>query len=103
MKTNKNIDEEINKTLSSLDGTSDVNVEPYFYTRLSAKMESNESQTATIWNWSLAAMTLIIMINVVSLLSLWPKAQDQEEVMDLMASEYSLTNTDIYSTDLEQE
>jgi len=101
MKTDNHIEQEIAKTLGSLDDVSAVKVKPYFYTRLSAKMQVKDSQSARLWNWSLAAMTVVILVNVISLLSLWPSVEDTGDAIDLMATEYSLTQTDIYNTTLE--
>lgn len=101
MKTDNNIEREIAKTLGSLDGIPTMKVKPYFYTRLSAKIQAKESQTARLWNWSIAAMTVVILVNVISLMSLWPSVEDADDVIDLMATEYSLTQTDIYNTTLE--
>ena len=101
MKSNNNIEEEVSKTLNSLEGISEVSVRPYFYTRLSAKMTRNEVAHASIWNWSFVAMVLIVLVNVVSLMTISNDTDDTVDVIDLMASEYSLKNEDIYNTTLE--
>ena len=102
MKSEKNIEEEVIKTLNSLDGLTEVKVKPYFYTRLMVKMESKEPQVSLLWNWRIAAMTIVILMNVISLLSLSLESpKETDEAIDLMASEYSLSNTDIYNITLE--
>lgn len=97
----KNINQEVNKTLDSLNQLPTIKVKPFFYTRLMAKMEEEESHVSVFRNWSLATMALIILINVVSIMSLWSESQEADEVIELMASEYSLTNIDLYNATLE--
>jgi len=101
MRTENNIEDEINKTLNSLDGVSEVKVSPYFYTRLSARMKRNEIAHASIWNWSIAAIVLMVLVNVVSLINISTDTEETVDVIDLMASEYSLKNDDLYNTELE--
>jgi hypothetical protein len=101
MKKDSDIAIEIAKTLDSLDDLSTIKAKPYFYTRLSAKIPTHETPTSGLWNWSLAVMAIVVLVNIISMLSLWPIEGDPDEAIDLMATEYSLTQTDIYNTSLE--
>jgi len=47
--TNSHIEEEVNKTLASLDGLTGASPRPFFYTRLMAKMESSELKTEKVF------------------------------------------------------
>jgi hypothetical protein len=87
--------------MGSLEGASDIKAKPYFYTRLSTRMEERQLRQSTVWNWSLAAMILIVLINVISLLNISTETEENVDAIDLMASEYSMKNDDIYNSTLE--
>ena len=61
----KNIEEEVNKTMHSLDGIQKADPGPFFYTRLSARMEVRSMPVR--WYWKLA-MAAIFLINIASFL-----------------------------------
>jgi len=48
--TNSNIEEEVRKTLESLDGLTSAAPRPFFYTRLKARMESQEPATEKVFS-----------------------------------------------------
>ena len=58
----KNIDKEVEQTLSSLDGIVPADPGPYFYTRLSARLQPDKA-LKPIWKWAIACteMTLTIL------------------------------------------
>jgi len=98
----KDIEKEIEKTLNSFDENKAVKVKPYFYTRLTARMEVNNTQTNISLKWSIAALVLIVLVNLVSLLSIPAETEEEFDPIEMMASEYSLTNSDIYNTMIEE-
>lgn len=61
----KNIEEEVNMTMHSLDGIHKADPGPFFYTRLSARMEVRSISIR--WYWKLA-MVAIFFINIASFL-----------------------------------
>jgi len=65
-----NIDDEIERTLQSLEGIKPAEPKPFFYTRLQARMESEfEAKTGFRWRpaYAYAALALIITLNAVTI------------------------------------
>lgn len=78
------MDKEVQLTLNSLDGAERASAGPYFYTRLMARMESEE---ASIWVRSAAwlarpqvALGLLVFFLLVNGLLLFNSLNDKEEV-----------------------
>lgn len=55
------VNDEVNKTLASLEGLEPADPGPYFYSRLRARMTNQE--TTVTWVWKLA-LAVLILINV---------------------------------------
>ena len=102
MKTNKHIDQEVEKTLTSLDELTEVKVKPYFYTRLTARMEHQDARIPVSWRWSLAAIALIVLLNVVSLLNYSSADTTSSDPLDELTAEYTISSLDIYQASLEE-
>ena len=76
MTTNKNIQQQVEASLNSLDGISKASPSPYFYTRIIAKL-SNSQQT--IWEKfsviitrpvvAFACMCIIVLMNIIAVYS----------------------------------
>ena len=96
------INKKVEETISSLDGMSKAEVKPFFYTRLTSKMQNERPyQTSFGWKWAIASALVIILLNGFSYLSLWPSTNDTDEEIELLVEEYGMTYTDLYSQDLE--
>jgi hypothetical protein len=69
--TNSHIEEEVRKTLSSLDGLTSASPRPFFYTRLRARMESAEPSTEKVFTWkpayqrvAIGAVAILLVFNM---------------------------------------
>ncbi len=93
----KNLDkteQEIDKTLESLKGIEHATPQPFFYTRLEAKMQQRYAplprfamRPAFIW----ASLALIFVVNVSVIINYSQKSKNAEEQnINTFASEYGL-------------
>ena len=94
-----NIEEEIQKTLDSVDGIKRVEGNPFLYTRLQERLNSNrESNVANksflspIWQFALVAFLLIANVYVL-LQSDYSNTQNTTTIEDV-ATEYDLTSSE---------
>ncbi|MEQ9219498.1 MAG: hypothetical protein RLO17_15710 [Cyclobacteriaceae bacterium] len=82
----KNIEEEIRKTMESLDSVQRADPGPYFYTRLSVRMDTRPMPLR--WYWKVAAGILLVL-NAGSFVILGNSGStSNEEVLNEMSSEY---------------
>lgn len=106
MKNNKDIEHKINRTLQSLDGWERKEVDAFFYTRLSAKMENFNEPFYIKWFFDTpllkpALLVLFITINLATLFS-WIQSQKKASnsigsVTESFIDEYELNqNTDTF-------
>ncbi|MDZ7606161.1 MAG: hypothetical protein U5K79_11375 [Cyclobacteriaceae bacterium] len=65
--TNSHIEEEVRKTMTSLDGLTSASPRPFFYTRLKARMESSEPSTEKVFAWKPAYQRVTIGVVVILL------------------------------------
>lgn len=97
----KKINDEVDKTLDSLDRLNRAEVKPFFYTRLIARMDKGEEREPKFrWQWALATLIIIMVVNGFSYLNFWPSVAEEDEI-EWLAEEYSLEYQDLYSQDLE--
>ncbi|QSE97656.1 hypothetical protein [Fulvivirga lutea] len=78
-----NRNEEIEKTLSSLDEMDTINVKPFFYTRLAARMERNVSLSFKQKGISWAMLTALLIINIGVYLSFSGENSTADETQQL--------------------
>jgi len=83
----KNIKEEINKTMNSLDSIQRADPGPFFYTRLSARMEE-VSPMPLRWYWKVAAGILLVLDAGSFVILGNSGSTSNEEVLNEMSSEY---------------
>ncbi|MCH2448574.1 MAG: hypothetical protein MK198_00370 [Gracilimonas sp.] len=105
MKSQNNIDREVDKTMNALDGLAPSKTDPFFYSRLSAKLENrdqteHEESFSFGFAFSMAAVILFLSLNVASF-TFYDNmfVQDdvqQEEFIDEMAYEYQVFNLSYY-------
>ena len=114
MQNKEQIQQEVEKTLESLDGIQRATANPYLFTRIKARLQRNP---AGFWSRAtgfisrpavaIAAIVLVISINAFVLFQSRPDSnpistqigQDDEQ---LFASEYNLSGTTIYDATVEQ-
>ena len=111
MSTKKNIQEEVEKTLNSLEGIQRAAANPYLFTRIKARLESEEKG---FWSRALTyisrpsvavpAIVLTILINTAIFFEFSservPPSQDEEQAF---AREYNLNDNNIYESTIEPE
>tara|TARA_Y100001972_G_C7655779_1_gene330271 strand:- start:143 stop:442 length:300 start_codon:yes stop_codon:yes gene_type:complete len=82
----KNLEEEISKTLHSIDNIQRADPGPFFYTRLSAKMEVRPMPLR--WYWKVA-MVALLAFNVGSFVLIGnSNTEDTEDGLNDISSEY---------------
>src|SRR6185436_13760291 len=111
MNEQKHIREEVEKTLESLNGIQRAAANPYLFTRIKARLESEERG---FWSRALTyisrpsvavpAIVLTILINTAIFFDLKsdrvPPPQDEEQAF---AREYNLSDNTIYESTIEPE
>lgn len=109
MKDKRHIQEEVDKTLASLDGITRAPANPFLFTRIQAALQKEERN---FWSQafafisrpaiSVAAITIAIIINAAvffeSRSEVVQNTQDEEQVF---ASEYNLSTNMIYDATME--
>jgi hypothetical protein len=111
MKTEKQVEQEVDKTLDSLNGMKRASANPYLYTRIQSRMQNDGGRIwGTITGFltrpvvAFAAILLIILINLAVFFQNskdnLPIAQDDEQ---LFASEYNLSGGGIYDATIDQQ
>lgn len=107
MKSQKNIDREVDKTMNALDGMEPAKTDPFFYSRLSAKLE-NRDQTdqeepfSFGFAFTMAAVIIFLTLNIASI-SLYEDqfgGEDalQQEFVDEIAYEYQVFDLGYYES-----
>ena len=111
MNDKKSIQEEVEKTLESLNGIQKASASPYLFTRIKARVESEE---ISFWNRALTlisrpsvavpAIVFTIMINTAIFFDFRSeKAQSSQDEEQVFANEYNLTDNTIYESTIEPE
>jgi len=108
MKNEKRINREIEKTMQSLDNIKPAGTDPYFFSRLEAKLENRKSPnlTETVFGWGIAALILIIVMNVMSVLyytnsntdadNITANEETSRDYITAIADDYALTPSTVY-------
>lgn len=107
MKSQKNIDREVDKTMNALDGLEPAKTDPFFYSRLSAKLE-NRDQTEQEESFSfgfaftMAAVIVFLTLNIASITLYGDQFIDdeavQQEFVDEIAYEYQVFDLSYYES-----
>ena len=111
MNNRKPIQEEVEKTLDSLDGIQRADANPYLFTRIKARLENEEK---SFWGRTLTflsrpsvavpAIVLTILINTVIFFEFKSeKVQIPQDEEQAFASEYNLSDNTIYESTIEPE
>jgi hypothetical protein len=112
MKAKRQIEQEVAKTLDSLEGIQKAEASPYLFTRIKARLEREEK---TVWGMAIsfigkppiaiAAILLVVLINA-SVIFKSGSGQAQSTGQDaeqLFASEYNLIDSTIYDSTIDPE
>ncbi len=112
MNRDKNIQEEIEKTLTSLDGISARKVKPYFYTRLQSKLDATIQKESFSLFFDTPFLkpilaTLFVAINIITVWQIYSNENslltERQEIISSFTEEYSFNqSTDTYF-DIENE
>ena len=111
MNHRKPIQEEVEKTLNSLDGIQRADANPYLFTRIKVRLEKEEK---SFWGRTLTflsrpsvavpAIVLTILINTVIFFEFKSeKVQIPQDEEQAFASEYNLSDNTIYESTIEPE
>ena len=111
MNDKKRIQEEVEKTLESLDGIQRAGANPYLFTRIEARLEKEEK---SFWSGALTfisrpsvavpAIVLTILINTAIFFEFKSeKVQVPPDEEQVFASEYNLSDNTIYESTIEPE
>jgi len=110
MEAKRHIEQEVNKTLDSLEGLKKAEANPWLFTRIKARLEREEK---SVWSKAIsllgkpaiaiAALLLLVVINASVIFKsssgqTQPMTQDPEQ---LFASEYNLSDTAIYDSTID--
>jgi hypothetical protein len=100
MKNEKDIQQEVEKTLAALDSVQHAQANPFFYTRLKARMQSTEATTIHTVHilharilLSAIGIVLLIALNLFSFLSFSSRSSEvqKEQALASFAEEYHLS------------
>jgi hypothetical protein len=98
MKKQQHIQEEVEKTLNSLDGIKRAEPKPFFYTRLQARMEQQlQSKVSGSWSvrpvYAFATLAIVFMINIATIVTFTKSNhQPQQNEIESFAKIYGLDN-----------
>ena|SRR5258708_37703639 len=110
MKNKQQIEQEVKKTLDSFNGIQRAEANPYLFTRVKAKMQTEEK---SFWGKAFAfisrpsvsftAIVVAIFINAAVFFEFRSKpVQTTQEEEQVFASEYNLSANSIYDATIEQ-
>ena len=111
MNDKKRIQEEVEKTLESLNGIQRAAADPYLFTRIEARLEKEEK---SFWSRALTfisrpsvavpAIVLTILINTAIFFEFKSeKVQTPQDEEQVFAGEYNLSDNTIYESTIEPE
>jgi len=110
MKSKRNIQEEVERTLNSLDGIQRADANPYLLTRIMARLEKDEK---SFWSRALTfisrpsvavpAIILTVLINTAIFFEFRSERGQVPQDEEAFASEYNLSDNTIYESTIEPE
>ena len=104
MENEERVHKEIDKTMKALDGLERASADEYFFTRLEARMEHRRDATTVVprLSWGIAAVMMIIMLNVFTLMYYWDADTISEQEITALAEEYALTVPSLYEQEINE-
>jgi hypothetical protein len=111
MKNKQQIQEEVDKTLESLDSLQKATANPYLFTRIKARLEREEksfwSRSITFISRPAVAIMAILLATTINAIVFFESrtetVQTTQEGEQLFASEYNLTDSTIYDSTIDPE
>ena len=111
MKNKQQIQQEVDKTLESLDSLQKATANPYLFTRIKARLEREER---SFWSWAIAfisrpsvAIIAIVVATTINAIVFFESrsetVQTNQDSEQLFASEYNLTDSTIYDSTIDPE
>ncbi len=94
MKKSYNIELKINETLKSVEGITQAEPNPFYYTRLKARMERELLQSKTVLGWTFkpiyayACLATVLMLNVFTIITINNKSSQPKDTVQV----YNLYN-----------
>ncbi|UII29343.1 hypothetical protein LVD15_13210 [Fulvivirga maritima] len=95
----EDINNEVEKTLHSLDGIKKAELSPFFYTRVKARLQNRTEKVSTMqWTWALTAVVILLVLNVFVLIKGEVLSDDDysNDDIEFLTQEYSVNTFDIY-------
>ncbi|MDR8391518.1 hypothetical protein NC796_10230 [Aliifodinibius sp. S!AR15-10] len=104
MKKDRNIEQEVEKTLRSLEGIERAQTNDFFYSRLQKRLENKEEGVSRKWNPQLlvaaAAVIVLVLFNILTVLEYQEAYGDAETVrqqnLEAFTEDYLLEIPTIY-------
>jgi len=100
MKNQYKIDEEVRKTMTSLDRLDRLEGNPFLFTRIKAKLDENPKQTVFRLAGALqiALVVALLVVNVISISKKVDSSFGEEKMIESIASEYGIQSSgDVYN------
>jgi hypothetical protein len=92
MENSRHIETKIEQTISALEGMKSAEPQPYFYTRLHARMERDLLTPKIVLGWqlkpiyALSAVVIVLIINIFTLINLQKTDKNAEDQYRLYES-----------------
>jgi hypothetical protein len=89
MKLYYDIDKKVEETLKSLDGVNQAEPNPFYYTRLKARMEKELLQPKSVWGWTFkplyvyASLAIVLLINVFTIATINNKSSQTNDAVQV--------------------
>lgn len=99
---NKETENEIEKTLNSLNDLTGAKTDPYFYTRLTSRVE-NARASAVYLRWALATTFVVIILNAVFISNYSVLEEAEVDTVETLAVEYGTEWPSLYDNDISYE
>lgn len=106
MSNKKHIDQEVQKTMESLDGIETAKTDDFFYSRVQAKLENrttdSEQSGELAFAFSVAAVFLVLALNMILIsqyrFSGTDSVTEREELIEELANQYQVFDLNYYET-----
>ncbi|MFN7118160.1 MAG: hypothetical protein ACK4TA_15275 [Saprospiraceae bacterium] len=98
----RQIEEEVQRTLASLDQLERAQANPYLATRVLARWESAQeeaAQTRGAWRWQWALVVVLLIVNCWAILPKWVNFNAREDYLNSVADDYNYSTVVNETTD----
>jgi hypothetical protein len=105
MKIKDKIEQEVEKTLASLDSLQPAEMPPFFYTRLQARLSAKQHSMLVLIPdflqrpvWVIAGLATMIIVNIAIITSLSSVSSHESNYAQSFAAEYQLLSESFYDS-----